>query len=311
MNFPLSKVQRGCHAGLPGVWWRRPLLATVALGCVLAAAILATGCRTAASLGLPVGSSANSLMSSVSKIRQNAGHQRFPTELAKSPLPAHLVEAGDVLVIEPNDCNSPARLQSDQTVQQDGTIDLGAYGRVAVAGRSISEIQHEVESLVSRVEIAKRNSPIGLASHRNNVVTENDPSSIANVDADYGVNVRIVNQDSTQYYVMGEVNAPGSYPMVGNETVFDAIIAAGGLSERSNDHKIILVRLKQAGQPRVILPVCYQQILQLGDVSTNYQLLPGDRVYVPAISFGEDVKQSLRIGGEKSCPFCKEYVVKK
>ncbi|TWU50778.1 Polysaccharide biosynthesis/export protein [Rubripirellula tenax] len=264
-----------------------------------------TGCRTAASLGLPVDSGSNSMLSSVAEMRQKAGHQPIPTELAKAALPAHRVEAGDVLVIEPNDFNSPVRLQSDQTVQQDGTIDLGAYGRVAVAGRSTREIQQEVESLVTGVEIAKRDSLIGLASHRTGGTNQHDPALDPQVD--YGVNVRLVNQDSTLYYVMGEVNAPGSYPMVGNETVLDAIIAAGGLSDRSNDHKIILVRPKQAGEPRMILPVCYQQVLQLGDVSTNYQLLPGDRIYVPAISFAEDVRQSLRIGGEKSCPYCKEY----
>ena len=267
--------------------------------------LLATGCRTAASLGLPVDAGANSLMSSVAKMRQQAGHREgIPTELAKAALPPHRVEAGDVLVIEPNDFNSPVRLQSDQTVQQDGTIELGVYGRVAVAGRSATEIQHEVESLVSRVEIAKRNNLVGLASHRSDMAPGD---MVGQLPVDYGVNVRIVNQDSTLYYVMGEVNAPGSYPMSGNETVFDAIIGAGGLSARSNDHKIILVRPKQAGEARVILPVCYQQILQLGDVSTNYQLLPGDRIYVPAITLGEDIKQSLRIGGEKSCPYCKEY----
>ena len=112
--------------------------------------LVSTGCRTAASLGLPVASSSNSLMGSVSKMRQSAGHLAgVPTELAKVALPPHRVEAGDVLVIEPNDFNSPVRLQSDQTVQQDGTIELGAYGRVAVVGRSATEIQQEVESLVS------------------------------------------------------------------------------------------------------------------------------------------------------------------
>jgi hypothetical protein len=30
----------------------------------------------------------------------------------------------------------------------------------------------------------------------------------------------------------------------------------------------------------VTLPICYRQITQLGDTSTNYQLQPGDRIYV-------------------------------
>ncbi len=47
------------------------------------------------------------------------------------------MEAGDVLVIEPNDFNSPIRFQADQTVQQDGTIDLGSYGTMNVAGYDV------------------------------------------------------------------------------------------------------------------------------------------------------------------------------
>lgn len=92
--------------------------------------------------------------------------------------------------------------------------------------------------------------------------------------------------------MMGEVNAPGSYPIVGSETVLDALITAGGLSGRANLHKIILTRPQTEGKPRFILPVCYQQRLQLGDTSTNYQLRPGDRIYVPSLTHWEDIKQT-------------------
>jgi hypothetical protein len=40
---------------------------------------------------------------------------------------------------------------------------------------------------------------------------------------------------------------------------------------------------------RIVLPVCYRQIVQLGDTTTNYQLQPGDRIYVPAMSFWEQL----------------------
>ena len=33
---------------------------------------------------------------------------------------------------------------------------------------------------------------------------------------------------------------------------------------------------------RVVLPICYDNIVQLGDTSTNYQLAPGDRIFVPS-----------------------------
>ncbi|TWT50866.1 SLBB domain protein [Rubripirellula amarantea] len=258
-----------------------------------------TGCRTAASLGLPVSAGSNYLLSDADEIRQTMGHPSgVATELSKVTLAPHRVEAGDVLVIEPNDFNSPVRLPGDQTVQQDGTIELGSYGRIQVAGLSAEDIQGRVGEMVSRYEIAKRQTQIGLASYS---------GAPSNESADYGVTVRVVNQDSAMFYVMGEVNAPGSYPLVGYETVLDALIAAGGLSDRANDHKIILTRPQHGGQPRVILPVCYQQVLQLGDVSTNYQLKPGDRIYVPSMTLAEDIRQSIRWKNGKSCPQCEDY----
>ena len=264
-------------------------------------ACVPTGCRTASSLGIPVSSGSNYLLSDAVKIRQSVGHQAgIPTEMQKVNLPAHRVEAGDVLVIEPNDFNSPVRLPGDQTVQQDGTIELGQYGRLQVMGKSAEEIQAQVSSMISGIETSKFEATVAQASY---MPGQTKPQS----NVDYGVAVRLVNQDSALFYVMGEVNSPGSYPLVGHETVLDAIIAAGGLSGNANDHKIIVTRPQLPGRPRVILPACYQQILQMGDVTTNYQLMPGDRIYVPSITILEDVKQTLQWRNEKSCPHCQDY----
>ena len=270
--------------------------------CFAAALLLATGCHTAASMGLPISAGSNYLLSDAVEIREAIGHRSdVATELAKAPLQPHYVEAGDVLVIEPNDFNSPVQLPSDQTVQQEGTIDLGGYGRLRVVGLTVPEIQQQVQFAVTQKETFKRQSAVGLASHTTHI----PPGIDENVDL--GVTVRLVSQERGVVYVMGEVNAPGSYPIVGSETVLDALISAGGLSDRANDHKIILTRPQVAGQPRVILPVCYQQVLQLGDTSTNYQLQPGDRIYVPSLTLWEDIKQSTKWKGEKSCPQCRDY----
>lgn len=278
------------------------LLATLL---VLAGLPIQFGCRTAASLGLPVSAGGHQLLSYASDLRQNTGHpSNLPTELAKLTLPAHRVEAGDVLVIEPNDFNSPVRLSSDQTVQQDGTIELGSYGRLQVAGLSAEQIQDQVQTVVTQKESFKHEQKMALVSHRTGGL---GTSGELVETPDFGVTVRLVNKESGLFYVMGEVNAPGSYPLVGHETVLDAIIAAGGLSDRCNDHKIILTRPQSDGQPRAILPICYQQILQLGDVSTNYQLMPGDRIYVPSMTLWEDIKQSVTWRNEKSCPHCRDY----
>lgn len=274
----------------------------VAVTLCVAALVSLPGCRTASSLGLPVSASSNTLLPQAAEVRQRTGHPNgVPTELAKQALPPHRVEAGDILVIEPNDFNSPIRLQSDQTVPQDGVIELGEYGRIAVTGLSTEEIQDLVQQRIASHETQRSKVRVGLAAHREGGSSPNEDP------VNYGITVRLVNKENGQYYVMGEVNAPGSYPLVGAETVLDAVIAAGGLSDRANEHKIILTRPRLDGQPRQILPVCYKQILQLGDVSTNYQLQPGDRVYVPGITIWEDLKQSAAFGSDKSCPHCRSY----
>lgn len=283
------------HA-VPAGWYR--ITATLA---VLLTSLAQTGCRTASSLGLPLSSGMNYLLSDAAEIRREMGHRSdVSTELAKATLKPHQVEAGDVLVIEPNDFNSPIQIPSDHTVQQDGTIDLGGYGRIQVSGLTVSDIQQRVQQTIIQTEMTKPHRQIGLASHNNTPGSESP-------EPDLSVAVRLISQERGLVYVMGEVNAPGSYPLTGSETALDAIIAAGGLSDRANEHKVILTRPRIADQPRLILPICYQRVLQLGDVSTNYQLQPGDRIYVPSLTIWEDFKSSTGVNRGKSCPQCRDF----
>ncbi|HUG90175.1 MAG TPA: SLBB domain-containing protein, partial [Planctomycetaceae bacterium] len=94
---------------------------------------------------------------------------------------------------------------------------------------------------------------------------------------------------SAVYYVLGDVSAPGHYPFLGRETALDAILAAGGLSARGSRCDIILSRPSPPGECRTVLPICYDHIVQLGDTSTNYQIAPGDRIYVASRSCWHDL----------------------
>jgi polysaccharide biosynthesis/export protein len=182
-----------------------------------------------------------------------------PRELNKQVLPAYLVEPGDVLLVAATDLDSPVRLPGDQPVLPDGTISLGRYGHLVVAGKSIDEIEAQVRGLVQG--------------------QSRDPGPIS---------VRLVSRQSKVFYVLGEVNAPGVFPLSGRETVLDGILAAGGLNERASRLDIVLTRPTPPGHCRVVLPVCYREIVQLGDTATNYQLAPGDRIFVPSRTCWED-----------------------
>lgn len=226
---------------------------------VLQLTVLLTGCSTSGNR-LTLFPQNHRLIDSAKEIRQAAYEpQPLPRELNKQVLPTYIVEPGDVLLIQPADLDSPVRLPADQPIQPDGTINLGRYGRIVVAGKSLDEIEALVKAAVE--PHAKDVGPI---------------------------TARLITRQSKVYYVLGDVNAPGSFQYAGRETVLDGIIAAGGLTDRSSRKNIILSRPTPPDGCRVVLPICYEEIVQLGDTSTNYQLLPGDRIYVASRGFMED-----------------------
>jgi protein involved in polysaccharide export with SLBB domain len=188
-----------------------------------------------------------------------------------------------VLLVQPADLDSPLRLPGDQPVMPDGTISLGRFGQLQVAGKTVEEIATAVRAFVeAQAKDAK----------------EKDVGPIV---------VRVVTRVSKVYYVLGEVNAPGAYTLNGRETVLDGILAAGGLSDKASRRNIILSRPTRPDGCRVVLPICYREIVQLGDTSTNYQLLPGDRIYVASRGFSEELfhkkEECAPCGGpQRACP---------
>jgi protein involved in polysaccharide export with SLBB domain len=203
----------------------------------------------------------HSLLESARQVRdQTPLPPDVPRELDKHVLPTYLVEPGDVLLTAAADLDSPIRLPGDQTVLPDGTISLGPYGRPVVAGKSIEDIEAIIGELVK----------------------QKNGASVA-------ISVRLVSRQSMVFYVLGEVNSPGAFPLSGRETVLDGILAAGGLTERASREDIILSRPTRPNECRVVLPVCYREIVMLGDTTTNYQLAPGDRIFVPSKAAWEDL----------------------
>ncbi len=194
-------------------------------------------------------------------VSASQGMQPIARELNQSVIPAYIVQPGDGLFVQPADLDSKVTLISDQTVLADGTIHLGKYGQVRVAGKTVPEIESLVESTVNAFHKEEMGAMV----------------------------VRVLVPDSLVYYVLGEVNSPGAFPLKGRENVLDGILVAGGLTARASHKSIILSRPTPPNGCRVVLPVCYNHIVQLGDTSTNFQLRPGDRIYVPSRTLTEDI----------------------
>jgi polysaccharide biosynthesis/export protein len=189
----------------------------------------------------------------------------LPHELRKVVLSPYVLEPGDGLLILPADLDSPVRLPSDQTILPDGTIDLGRYGRLIVAGKTVPEVEEMVKEAVTKVT----------------------------KDAGF-IDVRLVSRQTKLYYVLGEVQTPGKFPISGYETTLDGILQAGGLTENASPSRIILVRPSiDGGCAGIVYAINYPRIVQLGNAANNYQLQPGDRIYVPTMTTREKIQNHL------------------
>ena len=176
----------------------------------------------------------------------------MPRELDKVSMPEYVVEPPDILFIETIRALPTQPLGGEKLVRTDGTINLGYYGDLHVAGLTLAEIEEKIEARLKHYV--------------------RDPR----------VHVDVAAFNSKVFYVMGQVVEPGRIPFTGNETVLDAVTLAGGLTNYSDECAIKVVRPTPICSCDVVLPVDWEAIVNCGDTTTNYQLMPGDRVVVPA-----------------------------
>ncbi|WP_419192513.1 polysaccharide biosynthesis/export family protein [Kolteria novifilia] len=242
----------------------------------MACSVLFTGCSITPDTGLTTFPVKYHLIKPAKQMRgEHVTPIAVPRELAKTPLLDYLVEPGDVLEIEPAKVDSILEFPSNQPIPPDGTVDLARYGRITVMGMTIDDIEDAINAKIK----AESKNPIR-------------------------VEVRLLQWNSKVYYVEGEVRAPGAYPLDGRETVLDAIFAAGGLNNKASRKNIILSRPTDPCGCRVVLPICYDNIFQLGDTTTNYQIQPGDRIYVATRRLCEDCPFLNWIRGNKGKLCC-------
>ena len=99
--------------------------------------------------------------------------------------------------------------------------------------------------------------------------------------------VDVIAYNSKRYYVILDGGGYGEqvypFPIYGSETVLDAIGNVNGLHAVASKRNIwVARRCPHPGQPWQILPVDWVGITQHGITVTNYQVMPGDRIYVKA-----------------------------
>lgn len=139
-------------------------------------------------------------------------------------------------------------------VGPDGTVNLRQYGAVHVAGQTVAEAKVALERHLAQYFDAPE------------------------------VSVDVAAYNSKVYYVVTAGAGLGDnivrVPITGNETVLDAISTIGGLSQISS--KQIWIARPAPGDfgCEQILPVDWMAITRGGSTATNYQIMPGDRIFI-------------------------------
>jgi len=211
---------------------------------------------------------------------EHIASSNIPVEFTKVSMPEYVVEPPDLLLVEVLEALPGRPIQGERLVKPDGKISLGFYGEVYVAGLTISEIK---EKIVLHLRQYVSDDYLGL--WRLDAGDPDDPDDDKQVPVDPKdsdrVFVDVTAYNSKVYYVQGDVASPGRMPITGNETVLDAINYAGGLLSTAAPQNIRLVRPAPPGACcEQLLPVNLAAIVSAGDSTTNYQLMPGDRIVV-------------------------------
>lgn len=145
------------------------------------------------------------------------------------------------------------RIAGEHLVGPDGTVTLGQYGSVRLAGMTLDEARRAVAEKMAAEFV--------------------DPK----------VSISVYAYNSKAIYVITQGGGLGDdlvrLPYTGNETVIDALSQINGLSYVSSSRMWVARPNREHGS-NVMLPIDWDGITQRADVSTNYQLLPGDRVFI-------------------------------
>ena len=148
--------------------------------------------------------------------------------LAKDPI--YTLGAGDklrVTVFEEKD------LSGEFEVTGEGDISLPLIGSISAVGKNIRRLERDVEKKLLDGFLKNPRVSIDVMNYR-------------------------------PFYILGEVNEPGSYSYVNGMTILNAVALGGGFTYRANQKKITIIRGNDSTQtPQTINPT---EVVLPGDV---------------------------------------------
>ena len=158
--------------------------------------------------------------------------------------PEYHVQPGDLLEIsvwkEPD-------LSKELLIPPDGNLAFPLIGHIQARGNTVKQLQSEITERLS--------------------IYIPDPS----------VTVSLLKAAGNLYYVVGKVNRPGQYPMVGPTSVLQALSMAGGMTTYASENSIKIIRTGK----NVAISFRYGDLEDGEELQQNIFLESGDVVLVP------------------------------
>jgi polysaccharide export outer membrane protein len=136
-------------------------------------------------------------------------------------------------------------------VRPDGRISLPLVGELQATGRTPLQLEQEIAS------------------------------KLRNYIAEPEVAVIVQQINSAKFNILGEVAKPGSYSLVGETRVLDAIAAAGGFKDFAKQKSIYILRPNPGGGGENRIAFNYKDVIKGKNTEQNIKLEPRDTVIVP------------------------------
>jgi polysaccharide export outer membrane protein len=135
-------------------------------------------------------------------------------------------------------------------VSEEGKITLPLLGEVEVEGLSKAELEKTLSQLLEKEYLENPQVTVFIREYQSRLVS-----------------------------VLGAVERPGPYKLLGQQTLLQIIAQAGGMTHDAGKEIIIIRKIED--QKNISLKISIEDLMLKGDVSLNIFLLPDDVINIP------------------------------
>lgn len=180
------------------------------------------------------------------QLREASSEPTPPVATSSTTDPTYIIGPQDTLAV--NVWKEP-ELSENVQVRPDGKVSIPLLDDIQAAGLTAMKLSSDITAGLKKYVSAPR------------------------------VTVLVTGINSRRFYVLGEVQHAGTFALLPDMNVLQAISNAGGLTQFANGKKIYVLR--NEGGKQVKYPFNYNKVLKGQNSQDNFPLMSGDTIVVP------------------------------